>query len=289
MGTDTTVSLIMDDRKKSERLAKQTFSVINTYETLFSRFLSDSELSILNRTGSHIVCEEFIDVLECSLELSRLTKGGFNPLVQVSKLGYRQNFSEINNHGSEIEDAIYDIDVNKIRIDKETRKVTLGISQKLDMGGVLKGYLASKLADEIMSDNNDCHGCIINIGGDLATRGLDELHEPFIFLLYNPITGEETALPLTDTSLSTSGTYARVWQTNHGKKHHIVDGLSRKNPETDLTSVSINHHDGSMSEALTKLFLVHGLKQALKIVPPTIFNYQYFCVSNDGKISSNMV
>lgn len=140
-----------------------------------------------------------------------------------------------------------------------------------------------------MSDNNDCHGCIINIGGDLATRGLDELHEPFIFLLYNPITGEETALPLTDTSLSTSGTYARVWQTNHGKKHHIVDGLSRKNPETDLTSVSINHHDGSMSEALTKLFLVHGLKQALKIVPPTIFNYQYFCVSNDGKISSNMV
>lgn len=76
MGTDTTVSLIMDDRKKSERLAKQTFSVINTYETLFSRFLSDSELSILNRTGSHIVCEEFIDVLECSLELSRLTKGG---------------------------------------------------------------------------------------------------------------------------------------------------------------------------------------------------------------------
>jgi thiamine biosynthesis lipoprotein len=181
----------------------------------------------------------------------------------------------------------YNINTNEISIDTATNQVSLGTNQVVDFGGLLKGYLSNQLALSIEHDYPDCTGVIINLGGDLFTCGQDILHEAFIFMLYNPVTGEEIPTALTNTALATSGIYRRRWKTNHGERHHIIDPKNQENPSCDLVSVSIIHQDGAIAEALTKLFLVRGVYEAIKIVPPK--NYQYFAVTNNGDTQTNLI
>ena len=287
MGTTVSLAFVCDNEDYADNLAQTTFATIHEYELRFSRFLPDSELTLLNQTGSSVVSQEFRDLLKLSLKLAEQTKQAFNPLVQVATLGYQTSFSDLPTAVAVTKET-YDTDFSKITIDDKSNQVTLASYQKLDFGGVLKGYLAAKLADSIMESAN-CQGCIINIGGDLTTRGVDELHETFIFLLYNPITGEEIPVAIKDASLATSGTYARRWQTNQGQKHHIVDSTNQNNPAIDGMAVSVICTDGAMSEALTKLFLTKGETVAIATVSPTQYNYQYFFVTESGNIKSNIV
>ncbi len=288
MGTDVSLSFVCSDRASADALAETAFSTIKAFEQQFSRFLPTSELSQLNQNGRAVVSERFFTVLKRSLELAKLTKGAFNPLVQVSRLGYRSNYKDLPVN-IETSEETYNTNIDHITVDENAKQVMLATGQQLDFGGFLKGYLAALLADQTMDTDKDCQGCVINIGGDLATRGHDELHEPFIFFLYNPVTSEEVPIAITDASLATSGTYARRWQTNQGLQNHIVDTATLKNPTTDVVSVSLIIKDGAMSEVLTKLFLNRGEAGALTIVSPNIYHYQYFFVARNGNVTSNIV
>jgi FAD:protein FMN transferase len=288
LGTTVSLSFICINKAQADTWAKACFDTIHQYEQCFSRFLPESELSILNSAGTATVSEIFLNVLMRSLELTELTKGGFNPLVQVATLGYQTNFTELSDTAL-VDTNVYNTEVHTIQIDTHHHAVTLQPHQKLDFGGMLKGYLAANLADSITGKNPDCYGCIINIGGDLATRGTDALHQPFIFLLYNPITGAETPITVTDASLATSGTYARQWHTTTGKRHHIVDGRTRDNPDNTIVAVSIVTNDGAESEALTKLFLNQGVTKGVAMVAPHDYHYSFFVVYADGSVDTSFL
>lgn len=288
MGTDTVLSFICPTQSLADAIATSIFAQIREAEAEFSRFLPQSTLSTLNATSQAVVSQLFIEVLETALSLHALTAGVFNPLVQVATIGYTKPLDSLP-ATVPLTNSTYNTDVHAIKIDRRTARVTLQPGQQLDFGGILKGFLATKLANYVMATYPECTGCIINLGGDLATRGLDELHEPFIFLLYNPVTNEEIEIPLTDTSLATSGTYARYWQTNKGLRHHIVDAKTRTNPTSNLISASIIHSSGAVSEALTKLFIINGIQGAIDTLAPQHISYSYFCVATNGNVTSSIV
>lgn len=289
MGTDVTVSLVCLAEAQAEAIATGVFSAVHEYELRFSRFLPESELSKLNRERSRMVSNEFAGVLTRCRELYTLTDGGFNPLVQVARLGYTKTFSSLKHTSATADATKYDTDLTALTVDTSTNRVTLAPTQALDFGGILKGYLAERLADRVGKEHPECQGVIINIGGDIASRGVDAVHEPFMFLLYDPVGDKEIPVALRDASLATSGAYQRRWQSDLGEKHHIVDSVARDNPQSGLVAVSILHQSGSLTEALTKLFLVAGVKKALEIARPDQHHYQYFAVSENGDIVSNFV
>ena len=287
MGTDVTVAVVTTDKEQAHLIANEAFVVITDYEQRFSRFLPTSELSTLNQIGDLIVSKTFLMVLKKSCELYLQTNKTFNPLFQIKKQGYDSDFQRLTAITKTAETAPYNTDLNQVKIDEEKRRVTLAPGQQLDFGGMLKGYLASKLAHELTNKYLDCTGLIINIGGDLHTTGTDENGEPFVFYLYNPITKEETPLPLTNTSLVTSGTYKRTWQTTNGPRHHILakDGISA--PTTNIVSVSITHKDGAAAEAYATLILVDGLEKAEELA--AMKDTGYFVVKDDGATLSNII
>ncbi len=288
LGTTVYLSFICEHKPLADRLAKEIFANIHKYEEIFSRFLPQSELSELNLQGERVMSDTFITVLKRSQELALLTNSVFNPLTQVAKLGYTETYSSLSNQLNTTDNTPYSSDIRLISIDTQTNRVSLAAKGRLDFGGVLKGYLANLLADEVMKSYPACTGNIINIGGDLATRGFDNVHRPFIFLLYNPLTGSELPVPITDSCLATSGTYARTWETNSGTKHHIVDAKSGQNSASDLISVSIITKDGALAEALCKLFLISGTKKAVDLLPPEKYDYQYFTVNSKGESDDNI-
>jgi thiamine biosynthesis lipoprotein len=289
MGTAVNLTLVCESEELADNISKEIFTTIKKYENKFSRFLPNSELSNINNKKQSVVSDEFITVLEKSLQLAIATNNGFNPLTQISNLGYTKSFDLIKDTNQIITDRPYNTDIRQIVINKKINEVIIQPDQKLDFGGILKGYLSQSLADEIMIKNKEIKGCIVNIGGDLSTRGLYNIHKPFIFFLYNPITGVETQLTIENRSLVTSGVYARTWQTNLGDQNHIVDTHSQKNPDNNLVSVSIINNDGAWAEATCKLFLTKGIDLALKTLPANKNNYLYFVVHKDGSTQTNII
>ncbi len=186
------------------------------------------------------------------------TKGVINPLFQIERLGYTKTFDDIKDSPQKMKLGAYNTDSNDMTIDKGAGRVTLAEGQRLDFGGFLKGHLAEETARRIMMVGTNIRGVIVNLGGDLHTRGADEDGMPFVFSIENPVTGEDIPVPLQNGSLATSGTYKRRWTADGKGVHHILGEDGRSNPKTDIVSASVLHERGAYADAYAKVLLIKG-------------------------------
>ncbi len=280
MGTDATVTVVTDSEIVAHSITTKAFADISKAEQQFSRFIPKSELSQLNTEGTLIVSETFMAVLKKALTLHQLTAGAYNPLLQIAQQGYRQNYTRITDTVQTASLTPYNLTLSDLFYDNETREVRLAPTQQLDFGGMLKGYLSEQIASTIMSLYPACTGTIINLGGDLHTEGLDENGLPFTFFITNPITDTETPVTLTNTSLVTSGTYKRHWQTSLGPRHHILSADGLTNPVSPVVSATVLYPDGAVAEAFAKYLLItHPTHLDTKLLPAGL---QYHLVLTDG-------
>lgn len=285
MGCDLEVSLICKSNKKADETYEKILSIAYAYEQHFSRFLKKSELSLLNKKKSLIVSTTFFYTFLVSKKLHNLTKKIFNPLVQIEKSGYNATFENIKNTIRTKKTGSYSTSYEKIHVNKETKRITLAPTQKLDFGGFLKGHVAQKMAEKAKEDPA-IHGVIINIGGDICSRGTDEYNQTFLFSVYNPVTKKEIHnIALKNQSLSTSGTYKRIWETQNKKMHHILQSQDKENPDSDLVSASIIAKDGSVSDAFATTAIILGTQKAQKFLEK--HPVQYILIKDNGTILTN--
>ena len=210
MGTDFSIAIVCDSKKLADDMAQWTQNEIKGYENRFSRFLPDSELSRLNVEKDVVISDIFMKVALASRRLFQLTKGVFNPLVQIERLGYDKSFDELNSVKEVKTNEKYDIDFASTIIDEKESKIILSAGQKLDFGGFLKGYFSEILCKNIKSSSKSIAGVIVNIGGDIYTEGLDADGKKFIFNIFNPITKkDDISVVIYNGALATSGTYKR--------------------------------------------------------------------------------
>ncbi|HEU4677258.1 MAG TPA: FAD:protein FMN transferase [Candidatus Paceibacterota bacterium] len=285
MGTDVSLSFVVPTEALALTMAEDLFRSIARYESLFSRFLPESELSRLNRSKAARVSREFEAVLRRSTDLVHRTENAFNPLVQVARLGYVRSFAE-GPRGATVDATPYDTDITAVGVDTDGT-VRLRGAQNLDFGGILKGYLASLLVRHVQGEYPACTGAIVNLGGDLATFGRDADGKPFVFEVYNPVTGHDLPLTVENSALATSGTYARSWETKQGRRHHIVDSKTRENPRTNIVSATVVHEDGAVAEAFTKVFISRPFDEAMRIVGKEPLGFLLILVN--GSVVSSLV
>ena len=286
MGTDYSIAIVCISRDLALETYEKAKNEIKEYEERFSRFLSTSELSILNEKKDMVVSQTFLDVTKKAYQLFMETGGIFNPLVQIVRFGYDKNFINLENNKHTKDDSLYNIDFHSTIIDEKTSSIHLKEGQKLDYGGFLKGYLAEIIAKKIKSHSENITGVIVNIGGDIHTQGLDENGNKFVFNIYNPILkNEDIKITLYNQSLATSGTYKRSWFISGKKMHHILDSSGSQNPENDIVSASVIHENGANAEAYTKVFLSLGHERALKLLKNK--NVSFIIIKNDGQVNTN--
>ncbi len=287
MGTDISVSFVTTSPEHAHTAFQYVHTTIQRYENTFSRFKTDSELSLVNTQKACQVSSLFCKVLEKAITLSEETNAIFNPLLQISALGYTTDYHQLS-HGSNTiltTQTQYNHTMSDMYLDSKKRRVILKDSQQLDFGGFLKGYLAHALVHEINSQYPQFQGIIINMGGDLCTIGLDENNQKFIFGIYNPVTKSDYDVALQNTCLATSGTYKRTWQADTGAYHHIMD-KNGQNTGPPIISASIITEDGARAEAFTKVLLTLHPEESIPLLEKN--NMQYLAIKNTGDIISNV-
>jgi len=241
--TSILITIVSDNESKSDAIMNSIFSYIQSFENEFSRFKQDSDLSKLNTNKSLDVSSEFIWLLIASKEIYKLTNWYFNPLTDIRKFGYIDNFD---NWIFEKIDINEDLDFDKVQI--FWNHVKLNSSMHLDFGAIWKWYLADRLKNILIQ--NWFNDFILNIGGDIVLWWKNLEWNSWSVGIQNPFWEWNIwVVYLTDSSISSSWTYLRNWEINGEKYSHIKNPFS-DNPHLDATSITIIDKFGYRTDAL---------------------------------------
>ncbi len=189
----------------------------SAYEKKYSRFQSDSQISILNRERSfQNPSPEFVQLLEYGKHLYLRSDTYFNLLTGhiLESKGYDADYSFSANETTQTAgNPITDLTITSELIELKHGNV--------DLGGFGKGYLIDLIAKELQQTLN-LEQFLINGGGDMYVT--HNAGEPITIFLEHPIkpgTGIAKTT-LLNQGFAASSPHKRVWKNATGTHNHIV-------------------------------------------------------------------
>lgn len=237
-------------------------SRVHELERLLSVTDPDSEISALNACGYADLSPDTAAVLSAALELSRSTGGAFDATIYpvMHAWGFYGDSFTVPT-AEQLAAATALTDSRRVSVSGNT--FTLGDGQKLDPGGIAKGYAADELVRLFGTYGIDCG--IISLGGNVAAFGQKPGGGQWKTAVQNPDGSDDYLgiISLTDVSIVTSGAYRRNFTVDGVTYHHIMDPHTGRPAETDLLSVTVVCTDGSTADALSTALFVMGSDRAL--------------------------
>jgi thiamine biosynthesis lipoprotein len=218
----------------------------------FSRFEPDSELSRFNaRAGDWVeVSAELDGMLHAALEAYLLSGGLVHAGVLGSMLaiGYSRPLrfgpTQTELAGAEPPPPLPEM----LQVEKGRARLRAGAG--IDLGGIAKGWLADRLADELGEN------CLVNLGGDLFARGVGPAGDGW------PVGLGGITVLLSDQGAATSGTWRRAWALGADRLHHLIDPRTGLPAVSDLAEVSVVAARAVDAEVHAKAALLLGSHRA---------------------------
>jgi FAD:protein FMN transferase len=207
---------ISDEELKTTKGRLELLS--STFNSEYSRFRNDSQISILNRERSlEKPSKEFQALLTCGKKLYLESQTTFNFLTGhiLEARGYDANYSFTPNESiaQTVCNPLTDIDISE-------DKITLRCGN-VDLGGYGKGWLIDKLKDDLLA--HDVQHFLVNGGGDMFGTSLPGGEAITIYLEHPTEAGKyimETSL--FHQGFAASSPFKRQWKAGDTTHTHIV-------------------------------------------------------------------
>jgi thiamine biosynthesis lipoprotein len=189
------------------------------YELQYSRFVSDSWISVLNRDRVILNPDpQLVDLLQLSLEYYQKTAGVFNIAIgeKIVNAGYNQEYSFVAGDEQSMVPVLPDI------LSVTDQKIEMADGQ-LDLGGIGKGYAIDALSTYLTTEYDQPFH-LINGGGDMY--GTSDQGEPIQIHLSHP-TDKTLSIGTTEicnNGFASSSPFLRKWHDpNTGKEeNHLL-------------------------------------------------------------------
>ena len=288
MGTLVFVTAIGPDESTAQSATEKGLREIRRLEELLSTWIPSSELSRVNAAAGQeavSVSPETFEVIRQSLEMARLTEGGFNiavgPAVAAWDAGGTGNIPT----RQELEALRPRVDLSQIQLNDRLQTIRLGrAGMQLDVGGIGKGY-AADLAAKVMRDAGASAG-VVAISGDIKTFGRMPDHERFVFGIQHPRKEQGEILgriELENEAVSTAGDYQRYFEKDGVRYHHILDPLTLQ-PAKGCQSVTIIAKEGVIADGLDTGIFVMGPEKGMTLIE-ALPDVEGVIVAQDGHVS----
>ena len=237
------------------------------------------------------VSSETLEVITQSLEMARLTDGGFNIAIGPAVALWDASGEGYLPSSAELEAVRPRIELSEVHVDDQARTIRLGRpGMQIDVGGIGKGF-AADLAALVMQKAGATAG-VVAISGDIKTFGRMPDNQKFIFGIQHPrkepgvILGK---IELEDEAVSTAGDYQRYFEKNGVRYHHILDPVSLQ-PARDCQSVTVFARTGVMADGLDTGIFVMGPEKGMALIE-SLSDVEGVIVDRAGKllVSSGLV
>lgn len=258
-------------------------------EARFSRFRENSELSRLNRAAGtwFRVSPEMFEVVQEALELHKMTGGLFDPSIlgALQKAGYDRSMDEIKKIASlpaAPDERWVRPPFAKTRLDSRHKAIFLPEGVQIDLGGIAKGWTASKAA-ALLSQYSQA--CTVNAGGDMVCVGLPQDQPSWQVTLEDPRQeGQALAvLKIPPGALATTSITRRRWLQGNQSRHHVIDPRSGQPVTSNWLSVSVYAPKATQAEAFAKALLMVSETEILAFMK-MFDQFRFLAVDHDGKL-----
>ncbi len=286
MGTFARIVAVAKSKAKANRAIKAGFNELTRIDAMMSDYKADSELSKVNREAfakAVKVSPELFEILQISVNYSKLTKGAFDvtvgPLVDLWKRAGETNSMP---DADAIAAAKAKVGYEKLILDAKTMTVRFAVDgMRLDLGGIGKGYAVDKAVEAMK--RKGAIGGIVDSGGNIRCFGRPAHNDVWLIGIQDPkeIEGKPPGLSwgsddgpddeplmvlkLMDMAVATSGDYQRFVMVGGKKVSHIIDtntaaGASKIAGDTIIAPKAVD------ADALSTAVNVMGVQKGLELV-----------------------
>ena len=238
-----------------DQLSGQAETRLNQLEQAWSRFIDDSDVSTLNRTGTwQRVSSDTITLFERAVTAWEVTSGAFDPTVLPSLVaaGYRDSRCE--QAGRTVLASSPSRrpapGMGQIEIDAAHNRIHLPEDVGFDPGGIGKGLAADIVAESLVASG--AHAAMVAVGGDIRIAG--DAPTNWTVEVESPFDPRETIakLRLLTGAVCTSSVRAKTWVHDGEAVHHIIDPSTGHPASSSIVSATVIAADAWMAEALCK-------------------------------------
>lgn len=282
MNTTITFKIVQNDESTVEILdaIEAGFGEFDRIVKTYTRFAETSELSNLNRQPERWIniSEEFCYLIKYMLAMAKATNGAFDPTVIdfLEVYGYDKNYDFSKLDKPELDNLVKKIAAERpsweeIKLDEKNLKVKLVKNQRLDLGGVGKGYAIDCAYSKLDVFDN----FLIDAGGDIRTKGKNDQNELWtVDLLNENQQGEKEVVgqvQLNNESIASSGSWARKFK----QFHHLINPRTGA-PENKYKTVFVQAPIAIDSDSWATALFVGG-EAVLANIPK---DFKYFLITN---------
>lgn len=283
---DTVITITLYDGG-SEEILDGCFTLAKTYENRFSKTIEGSDIWNINHADGQAVTvhEDTIELIRAALSYAEASGGRIDPSIgAVSALwDFSQEASAVIPSLEELQEALQHVDYHRITVTDTSVRLS-DSKASLDLGFIAKGYIADRMKEYLVSRQVD--SAIINLGGNVLTIGSKPDGTPFMIGVKQPFSssGEPAlALPVTDCSVVSSGSYERCFVKDGKLYHHILDTSTGYPVQTDLSSVTILSSSSMDGDALSTTCFILGYAKARSFID-SLENTEAVFILSDGSI-----
>ncbi len=265
---------------------------IQRLDALWSVGESDSEISILNDSGSILLSEETAELVERSLTLYEETEGAFDITIYPLMVEWGFTSGEYQVPTQErIDELLELVGSDKLEYDAETCQLTLPEGMAIDLGGIAKGYVSSHIMD-VFEEYGVVSG-MVSLGGNVQTYRTKTDGSLWRVGIENPDATVEAlsgvdyvgVLSVEDKAVITSGGYERYFEEDGVTYHHILDPSTGSSARSGLLSVTIVSEDGTLADGLSTSLFVMGKERALEYWAAHSDEFDAVLVEEDGSVT----
>lgn len=285
MGTRCAVEVWSEDRAAGEAAIDAVFAEMHRIDALMSTYKPDSEISRVNDQAARApvpVSAELFDLLQTSIEYSRLSKGAFD--ITYASVGYLYDYrAHQRPDDAAIAAALPGIDYRQLKLDPARRTVAFAREgMRIDLGGIGKGHAVDRGIAVLKA--RGIERAMVNAGGDTRVIG-DRFGAPWVIGIRHPDRAGEVVMriPLVDAAFSTSGDYERYFDEGGVRYHHILDPKTGRSPDA-VRSVTVIASTATRTDGLTKTVFILGPEQGIAFING-LQDADAIVIAADGKVS----
>lgn len=267
----------------SQEILTEAAGLMNELDRKMSWRTEGSDIWTINEKGSAQVDASTAAALEAALEVSRLSGGAFDPTMGIitSKWSFKE--SPHTPERGTIAKSLALVDYRKVKL--EGRTVSLGQGQKLDLGGIAKGYGADQIK-ELLTEKGVTSG-VVNLGGNVYVLGKKPDGSQYQVGVRDPKGDAGSyfcAISVEDKAVVISGPYEQNFEDNGKLYHHLLDPKTGYPAETGLASVCIVADSSTLADGLSTAVFVLGEEEGLALVD-ALDGVEAMLLNDKGEIS----
>lgn len=275
MGTTYNVKAIKGSSKATqEDLQEQVDEALLAVNKAMSNWDKTSEVSRFNKSISTEwtpISRDFSIVMQEALRIHNQTGGRFDvtlaPLIELWGFGPKQD-TPPEPDPIEVREALASVGMSTM-LEFETdppalRKVNPDTA--INLSAIAKGFGVDKVA--LVLEQNGINEYLVEIGGDLVTKGKNSKNEPWAVGIEKPDSATRTVqqiVRVSDKGLATSGDYRNYKEVEGKRLSHILDAVTGRPIDHKLASVTVIADSAMRADGLATALFAMGDERGMTL------------------------